>query len=402
MSIKNYKGILLQVYSSLICFSFLSNRIYIDVGFAFTLLLIFTAIIFFYQVCTLRSLISLSNPVIYLLISFYVFCAISFFYSDYKDSSFRFFLGSVLVLFYIFMSFQLVASKKSDLDKILNLALKFYLLVSLFFYILGLIHFNVLDEHKFIYGIFVEKSLPRLVGLTIDPNFAALTFCFSFFFFFYKKSFYNSKLFMLISLTLLVLTLSRGGLLTLVIVFLLVNASKFKIKLLFKFSLYLVVSVILIFILNYFAVFNLTSIIEKRVAGSASGAGRFNIWANALELYSTSPIWGTGVFTFRHYNAKIFDTDLYAHNTFLEILVELGVLGFLIFSFLFFIMVFYSFLFRRHYPYLYPSVLCLLIMSLSLSMYLNTIFAFFILIFSVVYKKVGCKIENPNIDFNIK
>lgn len=334
----------------------------------------------------LKKWILLKNPIIYLLGLFYFISAISFFYSDFQESSFRFFLGSILVVFYIIVSFQFLVRIGNDFNRVIDISLKLYLLSSLLYYLLGVSSFSILQEHQFIYGIFVEKSLPRLVGFTIDPNFAALTFCFSFFFYFNgDKNLKFSRIFIFLSLILLLLTLSRGGVITLLVVLLITNVNKITFRTLFLTIVMLFITSIILFVINYFSLIDLVTIFEKRLAGSSTGAGRFNIWKNAFELYTNAPLFGTGIFTFRHYNAIFFNTDLYAHNTFLEILVELGSIGFTVFFLIFLLMTLYSFKMRFYCGYLLPSILCLFIMSLSLSLYLNSIFAFFILVFSVVY-----------------
>jgi tetratricopeptide (TPR) repeat protein len=73
--------------------------------------------------------------------------------------------------------------------------------------------------------------------------------------------------------------------------------------------------------------------------GSAIGSGRFEIWANAFNVFLSSPIWGNGPYSMRIlYAAEAsLPPGFYAgnaHNTVLQILAELGVIGLALVSWL--------------------------------------------------------------------
>lgn len=63
---------------------------------------------------------------------------------------------------------------------------------------------------------------------------------------------------------------------------------------------------------------------------SSGGAGRLQIWLNGIEIWEKKPIWGHGMGTFGELhlvNAGIWKV---AHNIYLQILVELGLVGFIL------------------------------------------------------------------------
>jgi O-antigen ligase len=54
-------------------------------------------------------------------------------------------------------------------------------------------------------------------------------------------------------------------------------------------------------------------------------ADRFTLWGLAFDMWAQSPIWGQG------FGAFVMQHGMAAHNTFLEILADTGLLGFLLF-----------------------------------------------------------------------
>jgi hypothetical protein len=65
-------------------------------------------------------------------------------------------------------------------------------------------------------------------------------------------------------------------------------------------------------------------ILSGTVSGAIEVSGRSGLVSRGLELFNTSPIWGIG---FGHYNYRgIFDT--FPHNFIIELLAEVGILGF--------------------------------------------------------------------------
>jgi len=70
---------------------------------------------------------------------------------------------------------------------------------------------------------------------------------------------------------------------------------------------------------------------------NSDGAGRFDLWADSLSYFAESPLWGAGFFSFPLKHGDV------AHNQFLTLLAENGVIGLIVF-----LGMIYSFLFSRH------------------------------------------------------
>ncbi|HAS8338593.1 O-antigen ligase family protein [Vibrio vulnificus] len=363
--------------------SLLANRFYIDIGFALSFAYFFLAIILVFLIIQFRRAVVSTDVITISVAIFYLFACFTGLYSINLDSSLRFLFGAILLFVSTIAASSFSISNKVSLDKVLNKLVRIYLLISLFSLVYGLVIFNAKMEHHTFGGLLVEKSVPRLVGLTIDPNFAALTYIFCFFYLLSltpNTSFRKSLI--LISFILTIATLSRSAMLAL---FLGVLVYVFmRMKYILKYSYYTVFGIglltPLVIYLDSLGVLNILDIVEKRTSGLTTGAGRFELWANALELFSIKPLLGHGIFSFRHVNMLNFGVDRYAHNTFLEVLVETGVVGFVLFM-----LIQFSILFKAYYSgrrgFLYPFYISFFIMSFSLSLYLNSIFIFVIIIF---------------------
>lgn len=75
--------------------------------------------------------------------------------------------------------------------------------------------------------------------------------------------------------------------------------------------------------------FSTIPILRNRLFGigdeiQGDGSGRYELWAQAIDLWVQSPVWGNGFASYYYYGHA-------AHNTFLQILAEAGVIGLTIF-----------------------------------------------------------------------
>jgi len=153
----------------------------------------------------------------------------------------------------------------------------------------------------------------------------------------------KGKIGFVLALITTILTFSRGGLLA-TLVGIVITIAFFSVKTTVKFFF----AVPIITWISYFTVLkvmqiDIYQIFIKRMesVGKDGGSGRIEIWNNGLSLFLNNPIQGIGLYNFRDYSADFFGEGIYMHNTFLEILVESGVIG----SVLFFI--FWALLFFR-------------------------------------------------------
>ncbi|MBT2572023.1 O-antigen ligase family protein [Planococcus sp. ISL-110] len=187
-------------------------------------------------------------------------------------------------------------------------------------------------------------------------------------FFFY--SFKNSKMAGLIFVLPLVLAMSSGSrkaLLVIIIGIILILFFKNGWKKVYKVA----ISLSLFFIAIYYAIklpifssiYNRTEGLLAVLNGSsgkeASAVYRQMLIEQGIIWFKESPIWGYGLANFRTLNINSFGVNSYAHNNFVELLVNGGLIGFIIFYFM------YVYIFIRLFPYLkakYPEVIAIYIL----------------------------------------
>nr|WP_272890423.1 O-antigen ligase family protein [Stutzerimonas stutzeri] len=119
---------------------------------------------------------------------------------------------------------------------------------------------------------------------------------------------------------------------------------------------------------------------EQRISGFSSGSGRIEIWLNALEMFSLRPVTGWGGFSFRDVNQLYYDDFHFAHNTYLEVLVECGVIGLIIFATSVFLMLKRSVKMSSDSRLLFvlPAFFSFSVSMFFLSIYINQIFVFYL------------------------
>lgn len=369
------------------------NRYSIDVGFRMTpiyfLLPFLVLYLIFWKVKYVKfSLIEFS------FIPFYFFCLLSFFYSVDQELSFRFSLGLFLVLTTFIVVRAVLMNSSQQLSCILYQTGIFYVSFSVIWYVLGVLSMKVYMEHHDFYGVTIEKSIPRMIGFNNDPNICALIFLFfSFLFYFSKERF--AKVFFYVSFLCLMLTLSRGGAAAFFAGFfvIFIMGSKFeKLKFIFIGG----GAIFFVFILAFLYPDSYELFIEKRLSGLEEGGGRFQIWANAFSLVDEKPILGYGIFSFRAIMEHHFGISKFAHNTFVEVVLELGLLGFILFTLPLLVTFFFCVKLTKinEYKFLLPAYVSLLVAMNGLSIYINIIFLFFILVISVATYKLKVGVSN--------
>jgi len=154
----------------------------------------------------------------------------------------------------------------------------------------------------------------------------------------------------------------------------------------FKVALLLLLLFLAGVIFYEYNIFSFGALVDSRLKNLTDGSGRYEIWVNAINLFLERPLGGWGAFSFRPLNLLFWGDDKYAHNTYIEILVETGLLGFLLFS-LFLLLLFvraHSIYSRdRRFGFLIPTYFSFLVGLIFLSLYINTLFLFFVMLYSV-------------------
>lgn len=362
-------------------FSMISTRLSLDIGFNLTPVYIVNIIMIYDMFWVRKARINKEFFVIYLpILVFYIYSSFSSIYAVDITSSLRFVLGAIFILLTIFIHCLYYNTFNIRIDFVLLKIAKYYIVISLLYYILGMFYYTGFPEGSRIFGVLIEKGIPRAIGIAGDPNFASLSYGIMLILFLDIKK--TAVIFKVIAIFLIIATLSRGALIGVMLIMIIFNI-RFNLKSIRMGLIFLFVCVfVFVFFENNLFILDL---IDKRMAGLESGGGRFEIWMNALSLFDSSPIFGYGIFNFRYLNELYFNDSHFAHNTYLEVLIEIGVLGFYVFSFMIMSIYLAAYKTFKKNKYALKIVMLTFIMATTLSLYLNPILIFIILITYMTY-----------------
>jgi len=326
-----------------ILLSTLVGRFYIDLGFALKPYMVVTFIL---------APIILSNKIYKIkyhpqdlaFIIFFIFGGFSALFSeDILNGTRLFILGFLWFVVYKFMSCfvsKIIISVNDFIDIIYFTGFLFNF-ISIVLYLIGLyvmgvdfLSYNGLD----VYGVTIDRGLPRLIGLAFDPNFFVMLNAPFFFFSLNMKRCQKQKLLFFMSAVTIFLSFSRGGWLAIILVVIVKYAlnifniwnNKSYEKTSFQKQM------IQFFVPSFFVAFMvfwnweiLIDILKKRFTNLTSGSGRSDLVNTMLQLFSENPFFGVGFHNFRHYNLEKTGKFFYGHNTYLELLSEIGLIGFI-------------------------------------------------------------------------
>jgi O-antigen ligase len=175
-----------------------------------------------------------------------------------------------------------------------------------------------------------------------------------------------------------VLTLSISAYAATCVGFITYFALKRRLRLMFILVLLMASSVAILFA-NFPMMGN---ILEIRSANLESGSGRYDLWRYALSLFEEHPVFGVGTNGLKFYTASRFDI-VNVHSTFIEILVESGIVGSIIY--LLFILMFIVELIKkrktiRRLPFLAATLVSLFIVMFSVSATIQQAYLFILLL----------------------
>lgn len=360
------------------------SRYHLYIGFSLKIYMIFLAVFFciYFREFYFRTLYHYE---ILLLLFYFTYC-LSGAFSQYPEASIRVILGVILVLgSYFIMRFILEQTSIHSIEtSIANVGIIFNG-ISLLLYIIGLKVTGIepTDTEVTAYGLLLDRDYPRLIGLLDDPN--IFIFYNTLFFCFYltrPRGFKHAIGFILCLLTNL-LTFSRGGLIALILVVILYMAlSNFSRKI--KVATVSLLCLIVIYVASSFIQIDVNQIITSRINDFSSdeGSGRLELWGQATDYFISHPILGIGAFNFSDYYAFEHNEKLYVHNTYLEILAESGIIGFL-FYFSFLVMLakkLFTLRLHKEKVYIVLTLFAFLLQMLSLSLIINEAFFLFLAI----------------------
>lgn len=351
---------------------------YLEIGFAFKPFMIFSIVFF---LLSLKSFYvhRLRLFEIMMLIFFGYYCLTGMF-AEYPIYSLRMIFGVFLVLFcYFVIKYILSIASIEGIERSISIGGLIFNGISLVLYIVGVISLNfmLLGNQIREYGVLMDRGFPRLIGLANDPN----IYCFyNFIFFFYYLTHLNkkwSKIGLILSALTLLLTMSRGGVLSIVfglaLMFITVEL-RTKIKL-------LIVLPVVFFLMNFLAKISLNidvfKMIINRFTTDDGGSGRSVIWKMGLSIFQDSPLFGVGIFNYIPTSGALFGSPVYMHNSYLEALIDGGLVGIVLYLTIF-IFVFVAYFSSRKLindnGYLIFSFASVTIMMGTYSFMINEIF----------------------------
>lgn len=376
-----------KVFKRMLFILFLSlnfSNLYVDVGFSLKLYMIITCfllVVLFQKIYVNR--LFLFEITLLLFYSYYIFTVV---FSKYPQEGIRL-AGAILIviIFYFLIKYLLINISIKNIEEMISTVGLISSVSSLVYYFLGLmaINFNFMGNNIISYGVLIDRNAPRLIGTFSDPNiFAFANSLFLFFYLFRLNSRKNALGLFFIVLT-LILTLSRGAIIAVfigLIISFLLSSKKSKIKTIFITPIIFIVFNKLIFQIFNIDIFS-TLLLRFNEVSTDAGSGRFTIWGNGLTLFSENPIFGIGIYNFRSYSVTYFGIDHYMHNTFLEVIVESGLIGttlYLIFLITIILSLFKIIKISSKINYLFVTFLTMIFMMLSLSLIANE--SFFLLL----------------------
>ncbi len=319
---------------------------------------------------------------------FYVaFCCIAIFFSENSFQSLRYILGMIMmVLVYLGTRELLNNISTTKIIDIINKAGFILTIVTLIYYGFGILSlgFNFNGNGVIQYGVMLDRNIPRLISFaSSDPNITC--FVFTLFLFFYLLNIKDKKcrLGFILTLLVIILTFSRGAyvafLLTFVVYFLFKN--QFNIHKMIPKIVKIGILVFLgIFLLNVITNGFVLDMIKTRMFDSSDGgSGRITLWKNAIELFEKSPIFGIGL------NNLYLDLgNVYVHNTWLQVLVETGIIGFCIYATFILCIFYHSYkLYKTDntYSIFLCITICMIIQMFFLSILIQEAFFIYLAIF---------------------
>lgn len=322
------------------------------------------------------------------LILFYIFYLSTFLQFRYPEENFRFIvLLTILLLFYLYWRGAIMKVSIKYIEESLSKAGLIICTASLLYYLLGLYSANFImgSNGTQSYGVLFDRGYIRLCGTINEPNIAPFFMTIFFFYYLYHWNNLRNKIGFFLSLLIIFLSLSRGAILSVMTVFICVNIYYFNKKIWFKILPLFIVFIVICTKFVGSDNFNLVDTVISRFEDSAddNGSGRTIIWKYYFNNFSEHPIWGIGINSSRSHNILKYAEEHYAHNTYLEVLSESGIIGFTAFMLLIFSSFRIIYRIQKREPsarYLLASYISMVLQMFFLSLTYSEMFYFILLL----------------------
>lgn len=328
----------------LLLLSLCLGTININIGFAIKPYMIITVFIIMCLLLTkTKSILNLSLGEFYLII-FALYCMVCAIFFVEKVTILRYVFGLLIMLLTCTFSKKILINlnRQKILDIIVSVGFVFSI-ITLVYYLFGLIslNFNFYGNRIISYGVLIDRGSARLISLaSSDPNITAFIFTIFCFISLLDLKKVRNKFVFITSLLIVIFTFSRGAYVSFAIgflVYLYLKKSVIK-RNLFKIIISLFAIIGLVLIGNNITNGEILNTILLRFQGTSSdgGSGRISLWINALNIFYKYPIFGIGINNTLSYNLSHGFSTVYTHNTYLQILSETGIIGFLLYSVFFY------------------------------------------------------------------
>lgn len=256
----------------------------------------------------------------------------------------------------------------------------------IYIYSINVIHYNFIENGIIKYGLLLDRGYPRFIGtFSTDPNISGLYITFFLTYFLTKSEKSKMDIYGLcLYIILLLATLSRGAILSFIIIYiiyLIMDKKENVIIKVRKIVLNLLIITLLFFLLSNILNIKIIEIMTDRVQSDKTGSGRTVLWKYAVTTFLEHPIMGIGINSTLEYNKMAYGTNAnhYIHNTYLEVLSELGIIGFFTYAIMLFSITKKTYnMYKKEKKFLFIYFLIFLIQIAFLSVLLNEIFIVFL------------------------
>lgn len=385
------------IITSLLILSFFITSLNINIGFALKPFMIVSMVSFLFLRKKKYSKMQFFEFFMFLFFLIFSMTALQF---RFSEAHLRFIFALILILGFYFINRSIVIKLPTHrFERIFSKMGLFGIVISCLYYLLGMaaLDFNYIGNNITSFGVLVDRSIPRLTGLiSSDPNITAFVITPYFFYTASNLNNLSNKVGFILSSLAILLTFSRGAYVAIAIAFLfLIVFSNKRVRL----NAVVIISIIsfLTVILGNIFKFNPIEFISTRFQAIIfdGGSGRDVLWDIAYQTFLNHPFFGIGIHSTLQYGTIYYDNSHYSHNTFLEVLVESGVFGF-VFYMLFWLAVFKQSikLYRldSKSKFILLSLISMFFQMMFLSVLYNEMFYFLLLIlFKYSYDQISMK-----------